>query len=49
MFGEREANLPEAFAAKPARAKRGVVTLTFASWNQINHWLKELEQFRVAA
>ncbi len=26
-----------------------MVTLTFASWNQIAHWLKQLEELKRAA
>ena len=36
----------EAGAAKPWRAWRGVVTLTFASWNQITGWLGRLAALR---
>ena len=44
-----EANLPEDAVAKPDRAKRGMVTLNFASWNQIAAWLKHIDALRRAA
>ena len=51
MFGEPEgeANLPDAEEAKPDRAKRGMVSLTFASWNPLTSWLRQVERLRHAA
>jgi hypothetical protein len=36
-------------AAKPGRAKRGMVSLTVASWNRIGEWLRQLDGLRQAA
>jgi hypothetical protein len=32
-----------------ARNKRRLVTLTFASWNQVGEWLRRLESLRQVA
>lgn len=38
-----EPGVPGFFLAKPLRAERGVVTLTFVSWNQIRESVKLLD------
>jgi hypothetical protein len=35
--------------AQPTRTTRGLVILTFASWNQMAAWLRRLEGLRGAA
>ena len=46
---EGAAGVPEFVAAKPLRAKRDMVSLTFASWNLICSCLRRIDAVRSAA
>lgn len=46
---ERRSHLPENHGAQPRRAKRDVVTLTFASWNHVARLLLQIQALRQAA
>ena len=47
---EREVRLREGYGVQPSRKQsRRLVTLNFASWNQLAGWLREIEGLRAAA
>ena len=37
---------PDEFRAKPSRAKRGLVSQTFASWNHVRSLLRQVDSLR---
>lgn len=41
--------VPENIRGEPSRAQRGLVSPTFASWNQLGGWLRQVEALRDVA
>ena len=47
--GRRTGRVPDDFWAKTLRPTGGVVSRIFASWNQLEGWLRQVEVLRTAA
>ncbi len=47
MKGQRLLEQPH--RAKPGRAKRDLVSRIFASWNELNGWLRQIDGLRRVA
>jgi hypothetical protein len=46
---EGHSHLPENHRATPARANRELVSVNFASWNQLERWVRNIDGLRRTA